>query len=353
MKLSFAQRLACPFCKTALSLQVASQSGEEILEGALKCGICQRAFPVRGGIPRFVRSDAYASSFSFEWKRWRRTQFDKPSRAATTESFISSTGRTPRQLAGKLVLDAGCGTGRFMDVLALAGAEVVGVDLSEAAEVAFQNTRDRANCHVVQADLMNLPFRSATFDFAYSIGVLHHTPDTRRAFLRMVEALKPGGEIAIWVYPRHRLTDALEYFPQCANQVIRQDVGYQIPQGWEPKVRPFAPWFDWITETSSDVLRLVSTRLPTRWLYALCHLAVPLYHLFRIPLFYPLRLVIKISMDQDPEWRVLDTFDWYSAHYQWKHTFPELRRWFEQAGLNRIEICPRIVAMRGQLPEIR
>jgi len=75
-------------------------------------------------------------------------------------------------------------------------------------------------------------------------------------------------------------------------------------------------------EASSRMQRFVTTRLPTRWLYALCHAAIPLYYLYRIPLFYPLRLLTKIAMYPDPEWRVLDTFDWYSARYQWNIPTP-------------------------------
>src|SRR3989442_8633996 len=56
-------------------------------------------------------------------------------------------------------------------------------------------------------------------------------------------------------------------------------------------------------EASSRMQRFVTTRLPTRWLYALCHAAIPLYYLYRIPLFYPLRLLTKVAMDPDPEWR--------------------------------------------------
>src|SRR5947208_96165 len=103
-------------------------------------------------------------------------------------------------------------------------------------------------------------------------------------------------------------------------------------------------------EASSRMQRLVTTRLPTRWLYALCHAAIPLYYLYRIPLFYPLRLLTKIAMDPDPEWRVLDTFDWYSARYQWKHTYAEVRSWFEGAGLAEIVMLPRTVAVRGRRP---
>ena len=55
-------------------------------------------------------------------------------------------------------------------------------------------------------------------------------------------------------------------------------------------------------------------------------------------------------MDPDPEWRVLNTFDWYSAHYQWKHRFAELRAWCEEARLEEITILPRAVAVRARNP---
>jgi len=115
-------------------------------------------------------------------------------------------------------------------------------------------------------------------------------------------------------------------------------------------VRPFAAASDSTIEASSRMQRFVTTRLPTRWLYALCHAAIPLYYLYRIPLFYPLRLLTKVAMDPDPEWRVLDTFDWYSARYQWKHTYAEVRSWFEGAGLDEIVMLPRTVAVRGRRP---
>ena len=102
-------------------------------------------------------------------------------------------------------------------------------------------------------------------------------------------------------------------------------------------------------ETSSSVQRSLTTRLPPQWLYWLCHLAIPLYYVYRIPLFYPLRLLTKIAMYPDAEWRVLDTFDWYSPRYQWKHTYLELQSWFAEAGLDGVQMLPRPVAMRGRM----
>jgi SAM-dependent methyltransferase len=101
-----------------------------------------------------VPSDAYVASFSFEWKRRQRTQFDSGSRKLSESTFVVSTGTRPQELAGKLVLDVGCRSGRIMDVLARAGAEIVGLDLSLAVDVARQNLRSLPNCHFIQADAL-------------------------------------------------------------------------------------------------------------------------------------------------------------------------------------------------------
>jgi SAM-dependent methyltransferase len=350
MKRRLADILACPECRTPLQLAADSADGAEILSGSLSCRSCGQSFPIKGGIPRFVPTDSYVSSFSFEWRRWRRTQFDTATRTNSQSTFLASTGRRPEELAGKLVLDAGCGAGRYMDLLSAARAEVIGVDLSMAVEVAYENLRARPNCHFVQGDLMRPPFRPGSFDFVFSIGVLHHTPDTHAAFSQLAGTLSPGGEVAIWVYPRRRFRDVFEFFPGRVNEVLGQDVTYQIPARWQGTVRRFAGALDWTIETSSNVERLVTTRLPTRLLYWLSHAAIPLYYLYRIPLFYSLRLLTRVAMDTDPEWRVLHTFDWYSPRYQWKHRFAELRSWCEEAGLENITILPRAVAVRGQKP---
>ncbi len=349
MKPSLATILACPKCHAPLQLAIDVRDHEQILSGSLHCRQCPRTFPIKEGIPRFVSSESYVSSFSFEWKRWRWTQFDTASCKSSRSTFVASTGRLPEELAGKLGLDAGCGAGRYMDLLARAGAEIVGLDLSLAIEVAKQNLGHLPNCHFIQGNLLHPPFLPGTFDFAYSIGVLHHTPDTRQAFLRMAETLKPQGEAAIWVYPRYRLAETFEYFPERVNEVLAQDVKFQIQPKWENVARRFARVLDWSVETSSEFQRFFTTRLPIRWLYWLCHAAVPLYHLYRIPVFYPLRLITRIAMDPDPEWRVLHTFDWYSPRYQWKHTYAEVRAWFEEAGLEDVTILARPVAVRGTI----
>jgi SAM-dependent methyltransferase len=350
MRHGLVERLGCPDCLIRLEPRALVEERGEILAGALRCPGCGNEYPIRDGIPRFVRDQGYVASFGFEWSRWRRTQFDTASRRTSESTFVGSTGRRPADLHGQVVLDAGCGAGRYMDLAARAGAETIGVDLSSAIDVARENLGHRPNCSFVQADLLHAPFLPHTFDFIYSIGVLHHTPDTRRACLRLFETLKPGGEMAIWVYPRRRLAETFERFPDRVNEVLALDVQYRIPPRWQGLVRRLARALDWTTEASSSLQRGVTSRLPPRLLFWLCHAAIPLYYLYRIPVFYPLRLLTKIAMDPNPEWRVLDTFDWYSPRYQWKHTYAEVRGWFEDAGAREVAILPRPVAVRARKP---
>jgi len=350
MRATLLSFLACPRCRGELDLRATSTAEDLVNEGQLRCQGCGAEYPIHGGIPRFVPDAAYARSFSFEWRQWRRTQFDTASRNDSLASFIASTGHRPADFEGKAVLEAGCGAGRYMDLLARAGAQVIGVDLSLAIEVAQENLGHLPDCHFVQGDLMHPPFRMEAFDFIYSIGVLHHTPDTRQAFNGLVPLLRRGGEIAVWVYALRRLSDTFERFSDRVNEVLAVDSNFTIPPSRQAAVKRFAGTIDRVMEASNRLQRAVTTRLPTRLLYALCHAAVPLYHLYRLPVFYPLRLVTKVAMHPDPEWRVLDTFDWYSPRYQWKHTFGDLEEWFRQAGLTQIKVMPRPVAARGRRP---
>ena len=100
----------------------------------------------------------------------------------------------------KLVLEAGCGKGRHTQLASRWGAkEVIAVDLSSAVETAFAATRDLDNVHIIQADIFRLPLRSV-FDYAFSVGVLHHLPDPHEGFISLASKVKPGGYISAWVY---------------------------------------------------------------------------------------------------------------------------------------------------------
>jgi SAM-dependent methyltransferase len=77
--------------------------------------------------------------------------------------------------------------------------EVIGIDLSAAVETAFAATRSLDNAHIIQADIYHLPL-ARKFDYAFSVGVLHHLPDPRAGFLSLAAKVKPGGHLSAWIY---------------------------------------------------------------------------------------------------------------------------------------------------------
>lgn len=363
MKHRLLDLLACPGCGhphlelTSFWLDRESQP-PEVMAGVLRCSPCGRSYPIVDGVPRLLpdsweehadrlapylggaetspgaareevaafraEHDATRKSFGFEWLRYQVTG-DRENR----RFFRRSTGLGPAELRGRLVLDAGCGMGRFTRVAADHGAEVVGMDLSRSVERAFRENR-RPDVHFVQADILRPPFPAGCFDHVFSIGVLHHTPGTRRAFRSLVPLLRPNGRIAIWVYR--------SFQPEI-------EVGLHK--------RAFAKLCEWV----SDGTRAVTTRLPHRLLHLLCYAAVPLgwlkLQVGRRPLLKVLlwpAMLPPVSDHPDPRVRLCDTFDWLSPRFQWKHTTREVRGWFEAEGLIDVRPLDKAVSVTGTRP---
>jgi len=308
MKHSALEVLVCPACKTRLDLLETSRHAGEVLEGSLECRDCRTAFPVRRGVPRFVSTGSYAGSFGYQWKQFRSVQLDSLNGGDESHRrFLETTGWTAEDLRGSRVLDAGVGAGRYAEVVAQAGGEVFGVDLTEAVDAAYDNIGEAAGVHLIQADIFAMPFRDGTFDRAYSIGVLHHTPDPRAAFARVAASVKPGGGVAVYLY-KH------------------------------PGPARYGP----------DLIRKITTRLPLPVVRALSTVAVPLYYPYRLPLLGKvLQFVGPISLHPDWRTRWLDTFDWYTPKYQWKLSHPQVFSWFRENGCVDIEIAKEPIRMRG------
>lgn len=308
MKTELLNYLICPQCKGTLCLE-----GGVFDKGWVKAGFlisdCGRKFPIVNFIPRFVPCDGYVESFSFEWHAHSRTQLDSFSGYNISEQQFQARIDFPlSELKGKIVLDAGCGSGRFSEVALKNGAIVIGVDLSYSVDAAFLNMSKYPSAHFIQADLLNLPFAKNNFDFIFSFGVLHHTPDTHKAFKSIAELLKPKGKISIFVYSSYN-----------------KGIVY-----------------------SSAFWRFFTTKMPKRLLYYLSFISVPLYYLYKIPGLGSIgKMFFVIPMWKDWRWRVLDTFDWYSPKYQHKHTHWEVFKWFEESNLTDIKVFENEITMMG------
>jgi len=277
--------LRCPKCRA--SLDTADDPA------SLRCRGCASTFPVAGGVPRLA-GETYVASFGRQWNR-----YDVARDEEDEATFAVKTGVHPADLAGKLVLDAGCGGGRYARLLGRFGAKVVAVDLSSAVEKAAALCADLPDVAVVQADLLDLPLAEGAFDLVFSIGVLHHSPDPRRAFAQVAARVRPGGRLAVWLYRRNT-----------------------PPQEWV-----------------NTALRAATTRLPARVLEPLC---VGLGVLGGVPgLSRTFNKVANFSNHPDTTLRVCDNFDWYAPKYQSHHTAGELLDWFRAEGFDGLrELAP-------------
>jgi len=327
----------------------------DIEEGILICNTCKKWFPIIGSIPRIIPKviEDYPEffkkymetlpkefitkaqlkeferlkkktkeSFGFQWTHYRHIN-----KEVEKLIFLEKTGIEPPFLKNKLILDAGCGYGRYTYAAKEFGAEeIIAFDLSKAVESAFENTKMLSNVHIVQADIFYLPFRKEIFDFIFSIGVLHHTYSPKEAFMRLIPFLKNMGSISIWVYrKRHPLRMILNH-----------------------------------------LIRAITSRLPHRLLWYICWIAKPLggfllmlsqtkyipiiskeqrvYRVTKYPLIHKIlfgRIFFFISDKPDGNERWADTFDWWAPQYEHFHTMDEVIGWFKEANLKDITITSR------------
>ena len=340
--------LRCPSCLGALSLETRVEEGPHVIEGVLRC-VCGQWYPIFGGVPRMLvgemrgdysalardlalptRSEpesvaqttshterlrrSTAASFGYEWTAYDRfgwsedelepdveeldvadygALYQEDKLEHTIPTFRRKSLLAESDLRGRLALDVGCGNGRYAFVARRFGAEVVGIDLSDAVDAAFANTRNLEGVHIVQADIFQLPFPDATFDVVYSIGVLHHTPSAEDATRSLVRLLGSRGLLSVHLYRRRNL----------------------------------------VFEGIDRALRLVTTRLPLSWCWRLCFLPAAIGKLIYPwrSLFAAANAVVALYASHH------HNFDWYSPPVATHHTEREVARWLSEEGLAEIE----------------
>lgn len=161
--------------------------------------ICEdKIVEVIKNIPRFVDGDSYASLFGNQWKQYKKTQLDSYSGSPISKNRINRClGELKNDLSGKVVLEAGCGAGRFTEILLQKGARVVSSDLSSAVEVNIENFPLSDNHIVIQADINNMPYPDEIFDVVICMGVIQHTTDSEKTIEDLYKLVKRGGALVI------------------------------------------------------------------------------------------------------------------------------------------------------------
>lgn len=299
-----ASRFRCPRCGAELT----ADDGEPVL----KCGRGHR-FPVIRGVPRFVDAAEYAGSFGRQWTRWSRTQIDSVNGTTIFRDRFARYVDRPDALDGLRVLDAGCGAGAFIDVVAPHAREVVGLDLSEAVDAAFANCGERGNVSIAQADVFEPPLEPASFDLVYCIGVLQHTPDPERAFASLARFVRPGGRLAVWIYERSR------WEPLKPRHLLRRVTTRLEPDAAMRFVERYTP--------RALRVRRAAGRLPGG---RLVRRAIPLADVRD----YAGGPEDQLSASEVAEWSLMDTHDMLITRYDLPQRPEEVRRWFLAAGFD-------------------
>lgn len=212
VKRSVLEQLVEPDTGVPLALEVEDERGGDVREGVLRSATA--SYRVHHGIPSFVGDDVRAQqtvrSFADKWDRHR--YYREHTRRFYTEWYLSRFGFGTMDglrafLADKgRILDAGTGAGRdaanFTDNCdnLVFGVDTAWHALDHAMSLRPADAPTPRVVELVHADVHRLPFPDEFFDFVSCDQVIHHTPDPRRAFDDLARKLKPGGQIATYVY---------------------------------------------------------------------------------------------------------------------------------------------------------
>lgn len=250
--------------------------------------ICEGATAeVINDIPRFVDSGSYASLFGDQWKEYKKTQLDSYSGSPITESRLDRCLGTElkNNLAGKLVLEAGCGAGRFTEVLLKKGAILVSSDLSSAVEVNAENFPVSDKHMVVQADINNMPFADESFDVVICLGVIQHTPDTEKTIEDLYKLIRKGGTLVIDHYSFDR-SNYLRLARLYRMFLRKKPSSYTIPYT-QKLVKRYLPWHKRFAK--NKLLSVLLNRISP---------VISYYNVFP-----------QFNEKQQQEWALLDTHD--------------------------------------------
>jgi 2-polyprenyl-3-methyl-5-hydroxy-6-metoxy-1,4-benzoquinol methylase len=307
--------LRCPAHRAALEAE-----GDALLVCAQGCRV-----PVVGEIPRFVRSDGYAEAFGRQWLTYRRTQLDSETGTAISRTRLERCLGAPlASLRGLSVLEAGCGAGRFTELLLEAGARVFACDLSRAVEANLENCRRWPDHFVCQADILALPAADAAFDLVLCLGVIQHTPDPEATIRALAAKVEVGGRLVIDHYapPRGAARIAAHLTPRA---LLRQ-VLIRMPSTAATRAASA------ITSAILPLHRLLwrpgrAARAARRGLRA----ASPVLDYYdRHP---------ELGSSRLAEWARLDTHDALTDRYKHLRDADQIRAALESAGLSAIEVA--------------
>lgn len=215
-------------------------------------------------------------------------------------------------LDGKVVLECGCGAGRFTEVLLERGAIVHSIDISDAVDADADNCPLSDKHQVAQADILRLPFVPQQFDIVLCLGVIQSTPSPEETVTRLYAQVKSGGALVMDHYT-HNLSWYTKTAPLFRHVLKRLPIERGIK----------------ITEW------LVRTLLPLH--KATRHFRVGQMILSRVsPVLCYYRAYPELADDLQREWALVDTHDSLTDWYKYFRPKNQIRRCLEGLGLNEV-----------------
>jgi SAM-dependent methyltransferase len=335
MRRRFLGWLRCPDCRGTLAIAEASkESGDAVVDGALRCSACARVFPIRNRVPVFVESQDYAENFGWQWTRFHRLQRDSVNHTGLVrETILKRTRFDPEDLRQRTLLECGCGSGNDTEVLAELAGTLVSFDLSAGVHALPPELLARENLLVLQADLRRIPLAESAFDIVYCHRVIQHLPDPEAAFDSMARHVRPGGRVFVNCYDTH-------WKALCDYRYLWRPLTRRLPHEWVFRaLEAIGPWGyrlkGW-TERMGPLRFLGRLLIPFE-----NHDAVLESH------------GSTLTPRERYEYALLVSFDALTPRYDNPRSPRAIRRWYERRGFEDVQILKRKpVSAIGRRPAI-
>jgi len=294
-------------------------------------------YPVIDSIPRFVPPEFYhdgsspstgevqtGRSFGNKWRESRNQVLgsEKFDRFSLQEQFLAMLGCTSMERLehlfkdAKMTLNAGCGVAWSEYLFDLnSQTERHCIDLSLSVEIAHKKTENMPNVTVSQGSIFELPYPDEMFDIVYSCGVVHHTPDPKKAVLEIGKKVSRGGILGVYIYNRK------PFVRELCDQEIRK---ITTKMSYEECIK-----FSQKMTMLGKALKSVSQPLVMDEDIELLGVKAGRYDLQRF--IYEHFIKCWYNPNQDDEYAHLVNQDWYHPSYASHHTKGEVIGWFEEA----------------------
>jgi SAM-dependent methyltransferase len=211
-------------------------------------------------------------------------------------------------LNDKIVVDGGCGNGRFAEIVAPHCKQLICLDIGEHIFLAKERLKNYSNVTFVQCDLADIPVATDSVDYVYSIGVIHHTPNPGKSLKELARLLKPSAKISVWVYPP-------AYWGPLPKKIVSKSIrSLLLRKSLESQVRFIRKYLMPIGK-----LQLKIQKLGLRYLLA--------------PLF-----IINVPRHEDENEMLSTTIDYYLPQYINTYTNSQLKELFLKANLSFKEL---------------